>query len=123
MPLTEVVMVKTDTGVEMSGVLFVGDDRLPEVRIYEDAVEGEVHQVFRPATFPAVWTLRAPCNTWPGVLLESWFKIEQIRGDIAFAERLEEARAEETERDQAERREMDARIAEEVDRQRGEVDA
>ena len=87
MPLYEMVIVKTDTGVEMSGKLFVGADGLPEVRVTEDAVEGEVHQVFRPATFPAVWSLRAPRNPWPGALLTAWQEIEEIREAIAIAER------------------------------------
>ena len=56
--------------------------------------------------FPAVWYLHAPRNTWPGVLLEAWNEVEQIRQRIAIAEREAEARA-----------------AEEVDSQRGEADA
>ena len=119
MPLYEMVMVRTDTGAEMHGVLFVRADGLPEVRVTEDAVEGEVHQVFRPATFPAVWTLRAPRNTWPGVLLTAWQEIEHIRERL----RLAEQETEQDERDQAQQRETDARIAEEVDRQRGEAGA
>ena len=125
MPLTEPVEIwSIETKLrllDLSGKLFVGADGLPVLRVTEDAVEGEVHQVFRPATFPAVWSLRAPRNTWPGVLLDAWNKIEQIRGDIAFAERLEEARAEEEERDQEQQREINNRIAEELERQRGEV--
>ena len=87
MLLTEEVRILIDTGVEMHGKLFVGLDGLPEVRVTEDAVEGEVHQVFRPATFPAAWSRRAPRNTWPGVLLDAWNKNEQIREEIAIAER------------------------------------
>ena len=116
--LKERVIVKTPTD-EMHGVLFVRADGLPEVRVTEDAVEGDAHQVFRPATFPAVWTLRAPRNTWPGVLLEAWNEVMHIRQRLVVAER----EAEDNERDQAHQRETDARIAEEVDRQRGEAGA
>ena len=116
--LKERVIVKTPTD-EMHGVLFVRADGLPEVRVTADAVEGDVHQVFRPATFPAVWTLRAPRNTWPGVLLTAWQEIEHIRERL----RLAEQETEQDERDQAQQRETDARIAEEVDRQRGEAGA
>ena len=87
MPLIQKVIVKTDTGVDLRGRLFVGHDGLPEIRVIEDAVEGEVHQVFRPATFPAVWSLRAPRNPWPGALLTAWQEIEEIREAIAIAER------------------------------------
>ena len=114
MPLAEEVRILIDTGVEMHGKLFVGLDGLPEVRVTEDAVEGEVHQVFRPATFPATWTLRAPRNTWPGPLLTAWQEIEHIIEEIAIAEREDD-----NERDQAHQCETDARISEEVERQRG----
>ena len=89
----ERVIVKTPTD-EMRGVLFVGADGLPEVRVTEDAVEGEVHQVFRPATFPTVWSLRAPRNTWPGVLLTAWQEIEHIRQRLVVAEREAESEEE-----------------------------
>ena len=94
MPLTEEVMVKTDTGVDMRGKLFVGADGLPEVRVTEEAVEGDVHQVFRPATFPAAWSLRATRTTGPGPLLTAWQEIEHIREEIAIAEREAESEEE-----------------------------
>ena len=90
MLLTEEVRILIDTGVEMHGKLFVGLDGLPEVRVTEDAVEGEVHQVFRPATFPAAWSLRATRTTGPGPLLTAWQEIEHLREEIAIAEREEE---------------------------------
>ena len=99
-----------------TGVLIRGRDGLPSFcTASPNVIE------YTPATLPAAWSLRAPRNTWPGVLLEAWNKIEQIRGDIAFAERLEEARAEEEERDQEQQRETENRIAEELERQRGEA--
>ena len=69
------------------GVLFVGVDGLPEVRVTEDAVEGEVHQVFRPATIPACWVVMPPEGEWRGVLLEAWHEIEGIRERLRAAER------------------------------------
>ena len=69
-----------------TGVLVRGYDGLPSFCIACPTVVK-----YTPATLPAFWSLRAPRNTWPGVLLEAWNKIEQIRDDIALAEREAEA--------------------------------
>jgi len=68
------------------GVLFVGVDGLPEVRVTEDAVEGEVHQVFCPATIPACWIVMPPKGGQRGVLLDAWREIEAIRERLKAAE-------------------------------------
>ncbi len=115
MPLTEVVEVWT-SGPSLcygTGTLTRGADGLPCLNFM---VCGEV-RALTPATFPAIWSLRAPRNTWPRPLLEAWWELEHIRERL----RLAEQETEQDERDQAQQRETDARIAEEVDRQRGEA--
>ena len=124
MPLTEVVEVWTsEPGVRNlgEGTLEVSGNGLPMLLFPDDEGRGDWVLGYTAATLPAVWSLRAPRNTWPGVLLEAWLELEQIRERIAVAER--EAEGEDNERDQAQQRETDARIAEEVERQRGEADA
>ena len=64
------------------GVLVRGYDGLPSFcSAFPTVVK------YTPATLPAVWSLRAPRNTWPGPLLTAWQEIEHIREEIAIAER------------------------------------
>ena len=111
MPLTEVVEVCTLSPerhkLDKHAHLERGNDGLPML------VMDEI--LYTHATFPAAWFLRAPRNTWPGVLLTAWQEIEHIIEEIAIAEREDD-----NERDQAHQCETDARISEEVERQRGE---
>ena len=100
MPLTEVVEVwSRETSQKLS------TSRLA-IGLHGQPVLANAFPPTEIHNFPAVWSLRAPRNTWPGVLLEAWNEVEQIRQRIAIAEREAEARA-----------------AEEVDSQRGEADA
>lgn len=88
MSLREEVVIKTITG-ELRGHLIVGHDLLPELEI---PPPGGYWGTYRPATFPAAWSIRAS-NTFPGLreapLLEAWDTIMDLQKRLAEAERQE----------------------------------
>lgn len=90
MKLTERVRVITGTGTRLAGCLFVGADGLPEVRVKEDAVEGEVWQALRPSQFPDAWNLLSPTC---GELYQAWREIEAVQMRLRVAQREAEDEA------------------------------
>lgn len=90
MSLREKVCIKTPTG-DFEGELYVGVDGLPELRM----VAGDVWSpCYRPATFPATWSLIAIGGRAHGVLLQAWIDISDIRSAVVDAQREAEAEAE-----------------------------
>ena len=98
--LREDITIKTATST-LNGWLYVGQDGLPDVRIKEEAVEGDVWQTFRPSQFPAAWELRQAEPGDVGILFESWRTIMEMQFDIAQAQRETEDDAKERERERA----------------------
>lgn len=71
-------------GGTLSGYLFVGAERLPELEI---PPPGGYWGTYRPATFPAAWAIWPPHGVIPGPLMEAWWKIEGIQDQLATAQR------------------------------------
>lgn len=87
--LRETVIIKTlqDTFI---GHLFVGHDGLPQLAII--ASDGYVYRHYRPATFPAAWSVEPTEGFDDGFrLLNAWNAISKIQTEIAKAQRAEEA--------------------------------
>jgi len=115
--LRESVIVKTTTGV-LNGLLFVGADRLPELVV---GIPGGT-EVYRPATFPATWSLRYVLQDAAPVLWAAWGAIDRIREQIVDAQReAEQEDLEASASNQAREREIDNRVAAEINHQREEA--
>ena len=82
--IREEVRIKTTTET-LKGELSMSADGLPEIKVTEDAVEGEVRRSFRPAQFPAAWFIWPARGFCAGPLLEAWWQIEIIRDNLAKA--------------------------------------
>lgn len=124
-PLREIVTIKTPIG-DLHGNLYVGADHLPELEI---PPPGGYWGTYRPASFPAWWSLRPLAGQASGLLLLAWNEIAAMQSRLAEAEREERDHAEEedgeTEEEElyqanARQRSIDNRVAAEIDHQRGE---
>lgn len=92
--LRENVKIITHGG-ELTGHLYVGEDGLPELEApnprYDPVYGGNPHLTYRPATFPAAWTMIMGDDAFQiGPLFEAWRDIEDVRQSIAEALREQE---------------------------------
>lgn len=87
--LREPVIVRTGTGPDLHGELFVGADGLPELDV-EIKVGYDTHEIYSPHTIPAAWTIQW-VPSLNNTLIDGWRTIERVRQQIRDAQREAEA--------------------------------
>lgn len=93
-PLREPVTIKTAT-TDLKGVLYVGEDGLPELRVEQrhPTIPYTRVDTCRPWSLPAAWTVCPLHAAGWGVLYDAWTDIEVVLQHIRDAQREAEAMA------------------------------